>query len=258
MSRTFGGPTGRTAPRRNLCAAGVCRVGWDGSCSRDRHGARDSVRASAARFATSPAWKRAEQVGPVGPVGSGQSARAASKSSTTAWSTRSEQPAPLAGDREPGDATVVGIGASGRPARAVSSGRSWRLIVDRSTRTRRARSETTIGPCRSIAAERGEAGAGDRDPGRPHDPLLLAGAVRGRGDELGELEDRAQIGARRWGCSRRLYVCKYMGMRTDEHYTIISADCHAGGSHEMYRGVPRGEVPRRLRRLAREVQEPVP
>ena len=30
-------------------------------------------------------------------------------------------------------------------------------------------------------------------------------------------------------------MCKYMGMRTDEHYTIISADCHAGGSHEMYR-----------------------
>jgi predicted TIM-barrel fold metal-dependent hydrolase len=30
-------------------------------------------------------------------------------------------------------------------------------------------------------------------------------------------------------------VCKYMRMRTDEHYTIISADCHAGGSHEMYR-----------------------
>src|SRR5262245_34130655 len=24
-------------------------------------------------------------------------------------------------------------------------------------------------------------------------------------------------------------------MRPDDHYTIISADCHAGGSHEMYR-----------------------
>ena len=30
-------------------------------------------------------------------------------------------------------------------------------------------------------------------------------------------------------------MCNYMTMRTDEHYTIISADCHAGGSHEMYR-----------------------
>lgn len=26
-----------------------------------------------------------------------------------------------------------------------------------------------------------------------------------------------------------------MAMTTDDHYTIISADCHAGGSHEMYR-----------------------
>src|SRR5207344_3448002 len=26
-----------------------------------------------------------------------------------------------------------------------------------------------------------------------------------------------------------------MSDRGDEHYTVISADCHAGGSHEMYR-----------------------
>ncbi|MEI7888424.1 MAG: amidohydrolase, partial [Actinomycetes bacterium] len=26
-----------------------------------------------------------------------------------------------------------------------------------------------------------------------------------------------------------------MSTATEEHYTIISADCHAGGSHEMYR-----------------------
>ncbi len=24
-------------------------------------------------------------------------------------------------------------------------------------------------------------------------------------------------------------------MQTDAHYTIISADCHAGGTHEAYR-----------------------
>ena len=42
-----------------------------------------------------------------------------------------------------------------------------------------------------------------------------------------------------------------------EHYTIISADCHAGGSHEHVPRVPRPGVPRRLRRVARQVQEPV-
>ena len=47
-------------------------------------------------------------------------------------------------------------------------------------------------------------------------------------------------------------------MRTADHYTIISADCHAGGSHEMYREYLDPDVRRRLRRLAREVQEPVP
>ena len=43
-----------------------------------------------------------------------------------------------------------------------------------------------------------------------------------------------------------------------DHYTIISADCHAGGSHAMYREYLEPEVPRRLRRVAQQVQEPVP
>ena len=46
-------------------------------------------------------------------------------------------------------------------------------------------------------------------------------------------------------------------MKPDDHYTIISADSHAGGSHADVPRVPRPEVPRRLRRLARQVQEPV-
>ena len=42
-----------------------------------------------------------------------------------------------------------------------------------------------------------------------------------------------------------------------DRYTIISADCHAGGSHETYREYLDPDVPRGLRRLARQVQEPV-
>ena len=44
---------------------------------------------------------------------------------------------------------------------------------------------------------------------------------------------------------------------TDARYTIISADTHAGGSHAQYREFLEAEVPRRLRRLAGRVQEPV-
>ena len=42
-----------------------------------------------------------------------------------------------------------------------------------------------------------------------------------------------------------------------DRYTIISADTHAGGSHEQYREYLDPAVPRRLRRLAGRVQEPV-
>ena len=45
---------------------------------------------------------------------------------------------------------------------------------------------------------------------------------------------------------------------TDEHYTIISADCHAGGSPRDVPRVPRPGLARRVRRLAGEVQEPLP
>ena len=46
-------------------------------------------------------------------------------------------------------------------------------------------------------------------------------------------------------------------MAASERYTIISADSHAGGTHAAVPRVPRPEVPRRLRRVARQVQEPV-
>ena len=43
-----------------------------------------------------------------------------------------------------------------------------------------------------------------------------------------------------------------------DRYTIISADCHAGGEPRDVPRVPRSRVPRRLRRVAQQVQEPVP
>ena len=43
-----------------------------------------------------------------------------------------------------------------------------------------------------------------------------------------------------------------------DRYTIISADCHAGGSHEMYREYLDPAYVDRLRRLAREVPQPLP
>ena len=48
--------------------------------------------------------------------------------------------------------------------------------------------------------------------------------------------------------------------RTDaaDRYVVISSDCHAGASIPMYARVPRGEVPRRLRRVGSVVREPVP
>ena len=46
-------------------------------------------------------------------------------------------------------------------------------------------------------------------------------------------------------------------MQPDDHYVVITADSHAGGSHAQYREFLDPEVPRRLRRLAQQVQEPV-
>ena len=46
-------------------------------------------------------------------------------------------------------------------------------------------------------------------------------------------------------------------MAATDRYTIITADSHAGGSHAQYREYLESEVPRRLRRLAGQVQEPV-
>ena len=46
-------------------------------------------------------------------------------------------------------------------------------------------------------------------------------------------------------------------MSTAPNYTIISADTHAGGSHEQYREYLDPAVARGVRRLARPVQEPV-
>ena len=45
--------------------------------------------------------------------------------------------------------------------------------------------------------------------------------------------------------------------RADGHYTIISADSHAGGSHAAYREYLDPELSRGLRRLAGQVQEPL-
>ena len=46
-------------------------------------------------------------------------------------------------------------------------------------------------------------------------------------------------------------------MKRDDHYVIITADTHARREPSAVPRVPRSEVPRRLRRLAGEVQEPV-
>ena len=45
--------------------------------------------------------------------------------------------------------------------------------------------------------------------------------------------------------------------RANGHYTIITADSHAGGSHAAYREYLDPRVPRGVRRLAGQVQEPV-
>ena len=44
---------------------------------------------------------------------------------------------------------------------------------------------------------------------------------------------------------------------TLDHYTLISADSHAGGNMEQYREYLDPNVPRRVRRVAQPLQEPV-
>ena len=46
-------------------------------------------------------------------------------------------------------------------------------------------------------------------------------------------------------------------LKPTDHYPIISADCHAGASHAVYREYLAKRVPRRLRRVAGQVQEPL-
>ena len=48
-----------------------------------------------------------------------------------------------------------------------------------------------------------------------------------------------------------------MALASTDRYTIISADTHAGANHETYREYLDPKYPRRLRRVARQVQEPV-
>ena len=59
------------------------------------------------------------------------------------------------------------------------------------------------------------------------------------------------------GVPRRSAAMATKTLKPTDHYTIISADTHAGGSHAQYREYLDAGVPRRLRRVAQQVQEPV-
>ena len=95
---------------------------------------------------------------------------------------------------------------------------------------------------RSRLTPRRSTGSGRRSPASDQGPWRRATAMTESGTSFYSAARRLDRGVHTMAADR---------------YTIISADTHAGGSHEQYREYLDPRVPRRLRRLARPVQEPV-
>ena len=126
-----------------------------------------------------------------------------------------------------GTAAVVAVGALRHLADAAGSAPTAAPWSSRSSPSRRRRS-----PPRCCARTHVESARLSPSPGGTRIGYKGTRTI----DDPGELP---------WPCRRR------------DHYTLISADTHAGANHETYREYLDQGVRRRLRRVARQVQEPV-
>ena len=104
----------------------------------------------------------------------------------------------------------------------------------------------------------GRAGEGRRGSGGEHQ--CERGGENGRAAETHSGKSGALGGGENvtpgYPARRHVEIEVTMPLSSTDHYTIISADCHAGASHETVPGVPRRAVSRRLRRLAGKYRNP--